>query len=118
MKKTLLFITLLFSVHAISYASFPVNNTTNAKTETISNVSESSNLLSPIAGNGKGMSIASMVCGITAIFFGGIVLGPLAIIFGAIGLKRDGRGMAITGLICGILASLWTILVIAAVLSL
>ena len=52
------------------------------------------------------------------LFVGGIILGPLAIIFGVIGMKRDGRGMAITGLVCGIVASLFSLLVIAAVLSL
>ena len=54
---------------------------------------------------GKGMSIAGMVLGITSIVFIylNFVLGVLAIIFSAIGLKRgEGKGMAIAGLVTGI----------------
>ena len=60
------------------------------------------------------MSVAALVCGIVGLFFGGLILGPLAIIFGAIGMKRDGRGMAIAGLVCGIVATLFSLLILAA----
>jgi len=66
-----------------------------------------------------GMSIAAMVCGIiAALSFGGpgILLTPLAIIFGGIGIRRTsrdselkGRGMAITGLVLGILSALFAV---------
>lgn len=130
MKNLLLLITFVFSIHQISFASFPVTESENTETEIItseslnshSNIeltnSESFTVSPAVSGGGKGMSIAAMVCGIIGLFVGGIILGPLAIVFGAIGMKRDGRGMAITGLITGIIASLWSILVIAAVLSL
>ena len=119
MKKLLLLITFIFSIHQISFASFPITESEHSHIETELQISESLNSLSPaVSGGGKGMSIAAMVCGIVGLFIGGIILGPLAIVFGAIGMKRDGRGMAIAGLVCGIVASLWSILVIAAVLSL
>ena len=44
------------------------------------------------AGGGKGMSVAALVCGIVGLFFGGIILGPLAIIFGVIGMKERWQG--------------------------
>ena len=130
MKNLLLLITFVFSIHQISFASFPVTESENTETEIItseslnshSNIeltnSESFTVSPAVSGGGKGMSIAAMVCGIIGLFVGGIILGPLAIVFGAIGMKRDGRGMAITGLVTGIIASLWSILIIAAVLSL
>jgi hypothetical protein len=64
-------------------------------------------------GSYNGFAIASMVLGILALitFYGAFVFGVLAIVFGAIALKRlrdnpgqKGRGMAIAGLICGIVA--------------
>ena len=63
------------------------------------------------------MSIAALVCGIVGLFYGGLILGPLAIVFGVIGMKRDGRGMAIAGLACGIVATLLSILILAAFVS-
>lgn len=58
-----------------------------------------------------GLSIASMVCGIVAIvmlccfYWLSVVLGLVAIILGAVALKKQagGKGMAIAGLVCGIL---------------
>ena len=53
--------------------------------------------------------VASLVLGIVGIFFAQIILGPLAIIFGAIGLNRAsnagrGRGTSIAGIVLGIIA--------------
>ena len=118
MKKLLLFISLMFCMHTFSYASFPVSETENPKNNTELNLFESIN--SPNSANaaayggGKGMGVAALVCGIVGLFFGGLILGPLAIIFGAIGMKRDGRGMAIAGLVCGIVATLFSLLILAA----
>jgi hypothetical protein len=68
---------------------------------------------------GAGMGVASMVLGILALLstcliwipFAGLVflslealLGILAVVLGAAGLRRQGRGMAITGLTTGIIA--------------
>jgi hypothetical protein len=56
----------------------------------------------------NGMAIAALVCGIVGVFLLEVILGPLAIIFGAIGLRRanaggPNRGMAAAGLALGIL---------------
>lgn len=68
----------------------------------------------------SGMATASLVCGIVGILFFGVILGPLAIIFGAIAMNRinekplelEGRGMAKAGIICGIIAIVVSIIVI------
>jgi hypothetical protein len=70
----------------------------------------------------NGLAIASLVCGIVGMLFFGIVLGPLAVIFGAVGLSRanrgaSGRGQAIAGLILGIVATVLAIVILAAVES-
>lgn len=65
-----------------------------------------------VAPRTNGFAIASMVCGIVSILFAGLILGPLAIIFGYIAMKNiderpselEGRGMAKAGIICGIVA--------------
>lgn len=54
----------------------------------------------------KGMSIASMVLGITSLVmscvpFFGFFLSILAIVFGAIGMNKGNKGMAIAGIVCG-----------------
>ena len=69
----------------------------------------------------KGFSIASMVLGIVGIFVAPIPCGILAIVFGAIGLKKGGKGFAIAGLVLGIvdivLGLIWFVTVMAAVIS-
>ena len=40
------------------------------------------------------------------------LLGPLAIVFGALGLKNDGRGMAIAGLVLGVIQVLIVLLAV------
>lgn len=42
----------------------------------------------------SGLAIAGLVCGIVGIFILPIVLGPLAIIFGAVALRQTGSVMA------------------------
>lgn len=70
----------------------------------------------------NGLAIASLVCGIIGCLFFGIILGPLAVIFGAVGLSRanrgaSGKGMAIAGLILGVIATVVAIVLIAAIES-
>ena len=70
-------------------------------------------------GGGNGFSIASLVLGILGLFRYGWLLGPLAIIFGIIGLNREGRGMALAGLILGILdIIIWLCIVLFIILAL
>jgi hypothetical protein len=42
----------------------------------------------------SGLAIAGLACGIVGLFFLPIVLGPLAIIFGAVALRQTGATMA------------------------
>lgn len=71
----------------------------------------------------NGMAVASLVCSIVGIFLLGVVLGPLGIIFGGIGLQRANRGggrrgIAVTGLTIGIIdVALYMVLLLAATSS-
>jgi hypothetical protein len=47
---------------------------------------------------GNGLAIAGLVCGLVGLLFLPIVLGPLAIIFGGIGLSRANRGAGHKGM--------------------
>jgi len=56
---------------------------------------------------GNGLAIAGLVCGLVGLLFFPIVLGPLAIIFGAVALSRANRGaghkgMSIAAIVLGI----------------
>jgi hypothetical protein len=68
----------------------------------------------------NGMAIAGMVCGIVGILIFSVILGPLGIIFGGIGLSRanagaSGRGMARAGIILGIIdIVLFVVILVAA----
>jgi hypothetical protein len=55
----------------------------------------------------NGLAIAGLVCGLVGILFFNYILGPLAIIFGGVGLSRANRGaghrgMAMAAVILGI----------------
>jgi Domain of unknown function (DUF4190) len=74
------------------------------------------------AKQGNGLAIASLVCGIIGLLIFGVVLGPLAVIFGAIGLSRanrgaSGKGMAIAGIVLGAIATIVAIILIAIITS-
>ena len=67
------------------------------------------------------MAIASMVCGIVGLLLFGIVLGPLAIIFGCVAkgrisekpLELQGNCQATAGIVCGIVAIIiWIVVII------
>tara|TARA_B110000211_G_C13779960_1_gene421453 strand:+ start:170 stop:493 length:324 start_codon:yes stop_codon:yes gene_type:complete len=91
-------------------ASFPVTEN-GVNTEV---VADNTNLVieAPVRGGGPGMGIAALCCGILGFFFLPFLLGPLAIIFGALGLKNRGRGMAIAGLVLGIIQVLLVVIVL------
>ena len=114
MKKIAFLLFALFTLSSISYASFPV--TENGKTAQYS-VADDSNLTfeAPVRSGGPGMGIAALCCGILGFFFLPFLLGPLAIVFGALGLKNEGRGMAITGLVLGIIQVLLVLIVLVIV---
>jgi hypothetical protein len=69
----------------------------------------------------SGLAIASMVCGILSLLIFGVVLGSLAIIFGAIAINNinqrpqelQGLGMAKAGIICGIIGIIiWIVIIV------
>ncbi|CAL9349176.1 DUF4190 domain-containing protein [Streptomyces griseomycini] len=67
----------------------------------------------------NGLAIASLCCGVVGLFVLNIVLGPLAIIFGAIARRqaavKNGAGMAKAGIILGIVdVVLWLVLLAVA----
>ena len=68
----------------------------------------------------NGLAIASLVCGIVGLLIFAFILGPLAIIFGGVGLSRANRGaahrgMALAGLVLGVLdVVLFVVVLIAA----
>ncbi|MFR0355062.1 DUF4190 domain-containing protein [Streptomyces sediminimaris] len=67
----------------------------------------------------NGMAIASLCCGIVGLFFLNIILGPLAIVFGAVARRRtaagNGTGMATAGIILGVVdVVLWVVLLAVA----
>ena len=77
-------------------------------------------------GQGKGLGIASMVCGIVSIvsiccgmtipllMYGSVVLGIVAIILGIIQIvKNESKGMAIAGIICGAVGIIMFIVILA-----
>ena len=73
------------------------------------------------AQGGKGLSIASMVCGIVSLVFfctGWFCIGCglVGIVLGAVSLakKSPGKGMAIAGLVCSIIGiALYVIVIVA-----
>ncbi|MFE9775247.1 DUF4190 domain-containing protein [Streptomyces sp. NPDC005931] len=64
---------------------------------------------SPAASSGSrtnGLAIASLCCGIIGLLFASVILGPVAIVLGFVGLRqapaKGGAGMAKAGIVLGI----------------
>ena len=75
-------------------------------------------------GQGKGLGIASMVCGIVSLigccgmWYVSLPCAIVAIVLGIVQIvKNDARGMAIAGIICGGLGIALTVLVIVGVMA-
>jgi Domain of unknown function (DUF4190) len=69
-------------------------------------------------GRSNGMAIAALVCGIVGLFIFEVILGVLAIIFGAIGLSRANRGagrrgLAWAGVILGVIDVVLFVVILA-----
>ncbi|MET9112028.1 DUF4190 domain-containing protein [Streptomyces zhihengii] len=66
----------------------------------------------------SGLAVASLVCGIIGLLFFNVILGPLAIVFGAVALRQSrggGAGMAKAGIALGIVdLVIFTVLLVAA----
>ena len=72
------------------------------------------------AQQGNGLAIAGFVCGLVGLLFFSVILGPLAIIFGGVGISRANRGaphkgLAIAAVVLGIIdLILFVVLIVAA----
>jgi len=67
----------------------------------------------------NGLAVAGLVCGIVGIFLANVILGPLAIIFGSIGLSRaraggEHRTMSAWAIALGVLDIVLFVVVLAA----
>jgi hypothetical protein len=68
---------------------------------------------------GNGLAVAGLVCGLVGLLLFNYILGPLAIIFGGVGLSRANRGaghrgMSLAAIVLGIVDLLvWVVLVVA-----
>lgn len=71
--------------------------------------------VAPVSTPGKGLAIASMVCGIVSFFCFGLVLGLLAVIFGAVAKSKGYTGgMATAGVVLGVIGlALYVVALIA-----
>ena len=68
----------------------------------------------------NGLAIAGLVCGLVGLLFFSVILGPLAIIFGGVGLSRANRGaphkgMSIAAIVLGIIDLVLFVILLAAV---
>nr|WSW68580.1 DUF4190 domain-containing protein [Streptomyces sp. NBC_00995] len=76
----------------------------------------------PAARSGtNGFAVASLICGIIGLLFFGIVLGPVAIVLGVVGLRqlsaKGGTGMAKAGLVLGVIDLLIVVVMVIAAAS-
>ncbi|HEY3923726.1 MAG TPA: DUF4190 domain-containing protein [Acidothermaceae bacterium] len=75
---------------------------------------------STVSSKSNGLAVAGMVCGIVGLVLFNVILGPLAIIFGCVGLARANRGashhhMAVAGIVLGVVdIALFVVLLVAA----
>ncbi|HWG15163.1 MAG TPA: DUF4190 domain-containing protein [Streptosporangiaceae bacterium] len=66
----------------------------------------------------NGLAIAGLVCGVIGLFLFNFILGPLAVIFGGVGVRKASqgaghRGMAWAGVVLGIIDVLIFVVLIA-----
>lgn len=118
--KKYLFLLLTFFISNIAFASFPVGesaiNTNHViQSEIVDN--NTSTVTTNLSRDGAGWGIASLACGFVGLFVGSLILGPLAIIFGALGLKKRLKGLAIAGMILGLIELLVIVLLVGLILA-
>ena len=113
MQRILFTLFMMFGFSMAIHASFPVTEQPTEQSTEQSVVSEDTpSLISAVRGGGPGLGIAALCCGLIGFIFMPYLLGPLAIVFGALGLKNDGRGMAIAGLVLGVIQVLIVLLAV------
>lgn len=89
----------------------PVDNEVSIAQENISKYSPLANASG--RSGGSGFAIVSFIAGILGLLVAGIPLGIIAVVFGAIGLKRDLKGLAIAGIILGFIDIVGALIVIS-----
>ncbi|MFV0137726.1 DUF4190 domain-containing protein [Streptomyces sp. HMX87] len=56
----------------------------------------------------NGLAVASLVCGVIGVFVFSVILGPIAIVLGVLGLRqapaKGGSGLAKAGVVLGVVA--------------
>ena len=109
MKNILLLLLLLTTINSVTYASFPVTN--NDITHEV--MVDEPNSQAPVSGDTNAFGIVALCCGVVGLIILPILFGPLAIVFGALGLNKSGKGMAISGLVLGIVQIIIMIALIA-----
>ncbi|MFA5781369.1 MAG: hypothetical protein WC868_03770 [Bacteroidales bacterium] len=93
------------------------NNSAPSNTATYSNNVSDKTQKNTEEKKGGGFGITSFVLSIVGLLVAGVIFGPLAIIFGIIGMiKRKLKGLAIAGLIIGIIDIIAALIIIAAIL--
>ncbi len=60
-------------------------------------------------------AIASLPVGIVSLLVAGVLLGPTAIVFGALGFKSEKKGLAIAGFVIGIIGFIGALIFISAI---
>jgi len=86
-------------------------------TQTTTTSNQAGNARSQHAGNG--LAVAGLVCGLVGVLLVNYILGPLAIIFGGVGLSRakrgaGHRGMSLAAIVLGVIDLIvYAILIIA-----
>jgi hypothetical protein len=96
-------------IHHLGNKSISTSSTIllkNPSNQKIPNLFSTKNKTKSATENGDdspAFGIASLACSFLGLFFAGIILGILGIVFGALGLKKRLRGLAIAGLILGII---------------
>ncbi|MFD7713485.1 DUF4190 domain-containing protein [Streptomyces sp. NPDC059785] len=79
---------------------------------------------SPAASSGSrtnGLAIASLICGIVGVVIFNVILGPIAIVLGAVALRqssvKNGAGMAKAGIVLGVVDVLLFVILLAVAAS-
>ena len=102
MKKLLLILLCLFSLNTLTYASFPVSETTQTEV-----VAENIELPTYRSGNSV-WGILSLSCALLSIILipnllAIVPISLLGVIFGAIGFNKKLKGLAITGFVLSLI---------------
>ncbi|THA26691.1 DUF4190 domain-containing protein [Streptomyces sp. RKND-216] len=69
------------------------------------------------ASDGRGLAIGGLVCGIVGVFFGSLILGPVALILGLVAHRKAASGMAKAAIVLGVVDIVVAIVAIAVLSS-